>query len=462
MKANSQAINPITIGWLLRSTPAMADIKELEGLLKAMWTVKDGFGLYWAMVKTHQVYDPKNNTRAIHIEVEEEDAKRLSYLAEKAYGVPSTKLEDYPLGISMMFVKHFNLVQGAERDNMAKLAMYQKTNDAMLTSATWLGSMALDRSICPDKFLSLRHWLMSLTSLVEKSKKDGTKYKDKLFQSIHRSTDSKEIRFYFYRSNATEASNFISALPLVIQKELGLDPSCFFHKVDYTDILGGVWNPLTHEFKNEQTLNQEQYLSDLDDCFLTNKAFLPEIVVMGKPAVNPEMAEKAMAMANGEEDVSVLSQLTDKMLKAATSRSGQTSPSNSSTSSQQSGNTSRSKTQAAVKEALKDVSLQHNKAMKEQHEKFQKELEALRKQLQERTTVTPDKPPPSENNRQDEKKSSDEMIAIDNAPEVRITQVQDQSTPHPSPARSPIKSPAHKCPKRGRGGRASSTSRLNE
>lgn len=100
---------------------------------------------------------------------------------------------------------------------------------------------------------------MSLTSLVEKTKKDGTAYKDKLFQSIHCSKDTQETRFYFYRSNSLEASNVISALPLVVQKELGLDPSCFFRKADYADILGGDWNPTTREFKNEQTLNQEQF-----------------------------------------------------------------------------------------------------------------------------------------------------------------------------------------------------------
>jgi hypothetical protein len=115
LKANSQAINPITIGWLLRSNPTMADTSELEQLLRIMWSIKGGFGLYWATVKTHQAYDPQNTTRAIHIETEEEHAKRLIFLAEKVYGVPSTRMEDYPLGISMMFVKHYNLLKGVER-----------------------------------------------------------------------------------------------------------------------------------------------------------------------------------------------------------------------------------------------------------------------------------------------------------------------------------------------------------
>lgn len=105
LKANSQAINPTTIGWLLHSNPMMADTSELEHLLCIMWDIKGGFGLYWATVKKHQAYDPQNTTQAIHIETEEESAKRLIFLAEKAYGVLSTRLEDYPLGISMIFVK---------------------------------------------------------------------------------------------------------------------------------------------------------------------------------------------------------------------------------------------------------------------------------------------------------------------------------------------------------------------
>jgi hypothetical protein len=60
-----------------------------------------------------------DTTWAILIELEEESAKRLIGLVEKAFKVPSTKLEDYPLGISMMmFVKHFKFIKGAERDNI--------------------------------------------------------------------------------------------------------------------------------------------------------------------------------------------------------------------------------------------------------------------------------------------------------------------------------------------------------
>lgn len=262
----------------------------------------------------------------------------------------------------------------------------------MLTSSAWRGSLALDRSISSEKYESLRHWLMSLTSLMEKPEKDGTKYKDKLFLSIHRSNDRTETRFYFYCSNAVEASNVLSALPLVIKHHLGLDPTCFFHKADYINVLNGVWNSGTREFKNKQTLNQEQFLHDLDDCFLVNKEFLQEVVIMGQTKVDTATASKTMAMASGEDDISVLSQLTDKTLKASMSRSGHQSPTGgSSVNSHQSGMTTKSKTQAAVKEALRDVSIQHNQAMKEQQAKFQKEIESLRCALEKRTMVTVEK-----------------------------------------------------------------------
>jgi hypothetical protein len=456
LKANTQSLHPVTIGWLLRSNPLMADVKELEQLLMVMWNVKGGFGLYWATVKSHQAYDPKNTIRAIHIETEEASAKRLITLAERVYGVPSTKIEDYPLGISMMFVKHYNLVQGTARDNIATLAMYQKTNEAMLTSAVWNGSLALDRSITPDRFESLRHWLMSLTSLVQKQKKDGTKYTDKLFQSIHRSKDTNETNFYFYRSNAKEAGNVISALPLVVKEELGLDPSCFFHKVDYDGIMDGTWIPSTREFKNKQTLNQEQYLQDLDECFLANKEFLPEVVVLESSRVEKEAAMKAMAMANGEDDVSVLSQLTDKTLKAAMSRGSRSSPSEStinSINSQQSGGTTKSKTQAAVKEALKDVSLQHNKAMKEQQDKFQKQIEELRKALADRTVVSPGTTMNNEPHTSTPEQAATNMAVIDSS--------DDEASMKRTPTRS-APSPARKRSKRGRGGRSSSSQKLNE
>jgi hypothetical protein len=269
-----------------------------------------------------------------------------------------------------------------------------------------------------------------------------------------------ETRFYFYCSNATEASNMIRALPLVIKEELGLDPACFFHKVDYVGILDGIWNPITREFKNKQTLNQEQYLHDLDDCFLVNEEFLPEVVVVEKMKVDQETENKAMAMANGEDDVSVLSQLTDKTLKAATSRSGHTSPSDSTLNSQQSGMTSKSKTQAAVKEALKDVSLQHNKAMREQQEKFQKEIEELRKALQTRTTVSPDKTPPQKRTQQ-VTDNAEECMAVEDSSDDEASMPQGKPQDQRSPERS-VKSPAHKRPKRARGGRLSSSNKLND
>lgn len=390
--ANSQSINPTTIGWLLRSNPTMVDFQDLEKILRALWTVKDGFGLYWAVVRDGDKYDPLTSTRAIHIETEEEDAPRVISLAERTYGGRfSNKLEDYPLGISMMFVRPFNGVPAKACGNVKKLAAYQKTNEMMLTSYSWSGEVALERSIHPDKFESFRHWLMSLISIKEKPKKDGTVYKDKLFTSIHRSPNKLETRFHFYQSNKQEAINVISRLPLMVKTELGLDPGCFFRKAEYTGILDGEWDAHKRLYKNKTVLNQEQYLQELDDCFLANSEYLPEVVIMekGGKMSNHDAAAKVMAMANGEDDASVLSQLTDKTLKEATScpMNGGTSTTSSVTSAQ-SGNTSKSKTQAAAKEALKEVSIEHNKAMIEQKLLFQKEIEALRKALEERAALT--------------------------------------------------------------------------
>jgi hypothetical protein len=392
MKANSQSINPTTIGWFLRSNTSMVDFPDLEKVLRTLWNVRGGFGLYWAVVRDGTKYDPTTTARALHIETEEEFAPRLLSLAEKTYGGRfSNKIEDYPLGISMMFVRPFNEVPAKVCGNVKQLAAYQKTNELMLTSTSWLGEIALDRSIKSDRFESFRHWLMSLTSRTEKKKKDGTSYQDKLFTSIHRSTNKQETRFYFYQSNKLEAMNVISGLPLMVQADLGLDPGCFFRKADYVGILDGEWNSEKREYKNKQEINQTQYLEELDDCFLANSEYLPDVVIMdkaNKSLLSADMA-KAMAMANGEDEVSVLSQLTEKTLKEANTRIRHgTSSSSSSITSGQSGNTSKSKTQAAVRDALKEVSLEHNKAMLEQKQLFQKEIESLRKALEQRTEVS--------------------------------------------------------------------------
>ena len=99
----------------------------------------------------------------------------------------------------------------------------------------------------------------------------------------------------------------------MVQQELGLDPGCFFHKADYLGILEGNWDKETRMYKNQQVLNQEQFLHAMDECFLANSEFLPKVVIMDKTKMTPAEV-KAMAMANGEDDASVLSQLTDKTL----------------------------------------------------------------------------------------------------------------------------------------------------
>jgi hypothetical protein len=295
-----------------------------------------------------------------------------------------------------------------------------------------------------------------MQSLTEKPRRNGKPYRDKLFTSIHRSIELQEVRFYFYRANELEARQVISALPLVVQEELGLDAGCFFHKTDIAGVLTGVWDSTKRIFKNHQTINQEQYLEDLDDCFMANKEFLPEVVILDMNTIGSDAA-KAMAIANGTDDVSILSQLTEKTLKEATSRRPNDTQSIHSLQSQESGNTSKSKTQAAVKEALKDVSLQHNQAMKEQQEKYQKEIETLCRALESRSMSELQNTATDTNSiGQGQNK---EMIIDSSDDETNKTQSQLAITT--SPTRS-VKSPAHKRPKRGHGVRQPSTAKLNE
>lgn len=163
---------------------------------------------------------------------------------------------------------------------------------------------------------------MTVTSLTNKMARDGQTYHDKLFTGIHHSPDSQEVRFYFYKVNEIEAHNVITALPLFIQSELHLDPGCFFHKSDYGSIMKGAWDSEKQEYKNVNMLNQEHYLNELDDCFMANRAFFPTVVLMDTARDNADEA-KGLTMANGEEEVSVISTLTDKTLKEASSIAGQ-------------------------------------------------------------------------------------------------------------------------------------------
>lgn len=384
LKANSQSINPTVVGWFFRSNPSMVDCSDLEKVLRSIWTIKEGFGLYWAAVKDGKPYDPATTARAIHLETEESLATKIGLLAEKIYGQASKKVEDYPLGINMMFVKQYGDVQGSAKALVAKLSSYQRKHEKVMEQATWYGELALDKSIKANQFFSLRQWLMNLKSITPKLNKDNKQYYDHVFTSIHKSNDGQETRFYFSKANATEASNIIAAIPLIIKEELKLAPTCFAHRSEVDPILEGIWDPKTRIYKNKNMLNQEQYMAEMDDFFCANNSFLGHTVEV-PPSVPTEEEKKQVAMANGEDDVSIVSNLTDKTLRDANdSVKGIQGDGNS----VQSGMTSRSKTQLAVREALQVVSLEHNKALKEQQRKFQRELDDLKKTLAQATPKT--------------------------------------------------------------------------
>jgi hypothetical protein len=366
LKANSQSINPTVVGWFFRSNPTMVDFDDLEKVLKTLWTVKHGFGLYWASVKDGKPYDASTTARAVHIETEESQATKIGLQAEKLYGKASKKVEDYPLGMNMMFVKQYGDVKGSAKALVAKLAAYQKKHEQVMESASWFGEIALDRSIVKDGFRSLRQWLLNLKSLHPKLNKDKKQYFDNVFTSIHRDTDGQEVKFYFSKVNETEASNIILALPLIIRDELNLDPSCFMHRSDVANTLEGAWDPTTRVYKNKNMMNQEQYMEDMDDFFHANNCFLGQTVEVATPIPSGEV-QKHTALVNGEDDVSMLSNLTDKTLQEANKTGEGSAYENQSV---QSGMTSRSKTQLAVKEALQAVSLEHKKALQEQQKSF--------------------------------------------------------------------------------------------
>jgi hypothetical protein len=185
-----------------------------------------------------------------------------------------------------------------------------------------------------------------------------------------------------------EATNVLAALPLFVQDELSIDPSCFFHRSDYKHILEGSWDKSKREYRDQNTLNQEQYLMELEDCFNANREFLPQTIVMDAGA-NATTMDKQIAMANGEDDVSILSTLTDKTLKEATRVTTPTAGEQRDDNSISSGMTSKSKTQLAVRSALKEVSVEHNKAMEEQRKQFQLELDRLRRQLDQHQSPSP-------------------------------------------------------------------------
>jgi hypothetical protein len=143
-------------------------------------------------------------------------------------------------------------------------------------------------------------------------------------------------------------------------------------------------------------------------------------------------------------------------------RSGNQSPSDSTTTSQQSGKTTKLKTQAAVKEALRDVSIQHNQAMREQQDKFRKEIEALRKALETQTAVSKEKSGTTEDTSAPNEVVDDASIHAEDSSDDEASMKNTNSRALINNNNKIIKSPVRKRAKRGRGGRSSSSTKINE
>jgi hypothetical protein len=99
--------------------------------------------------------DPETTARAIHIETDESIAPAIIQKAEHTYGQSSPNMEDYPLGMNMSFVCPITEVRGTAKEAVKKYAVYQRTNETLITFSSWFGAMALERSISKEAFRSV-------------------------------------------------------------------------------------------------------------------------------------------------------------------------------------------------------------------------------------------------------------------------------------------------------------------
>ena len=97
----------------------------------------------------------------------------------------------------------------------------------------------------------------------------------------------------------------------------------------------------------------------------------------------------------------------------------------------------------ALKEALKEVSLEHNNAMEEQQKRFQKELDALRKALEQGQTVSR----PNGNDGHDLSAQNNLVVNLDNDDTMDIDAGEPETT---QLTMSLVASPKHKSPKRSK------------
>ena len=235
-QVGSDATQPVTIGWLHRSSVVHIGSRDLQNSLRLL--AKDPLlGLEFQKIsqKPRQVVmnyrkraimmknPQKESVSAVHVEVQEGKHRATLNRLEKIYNG-----KDCPLGINFHFVRHIDMPKMQTRSGRgghAKCVSHQYAFELMVEHAS-TEIHNIDKMVSTDDGdMSLRQALMAL-----KVKTINNCIGDKLFLSINReSATSNTFLFEYHLVVEAEATELVEYLPVFIRDVFIANPK------DYCD-----------------------------------------------------------------------------------------------------------------------------------------------------------------------------------------------------------------------------------
>ena len=312
--ADSQAINPVTIGLLVGTTEEMNSSPDLLALFTKESSV-ESIGIVWKYIQTGVRGKYDNNQKALYIETEQRDTVKLQAFMHKninddqikIFGCPLTFLpsNSYPTKSQQTKLKKYAPTQaslvGSVRSTEIEVAIlkeitYKSREDKKITTTlaqalTEIQSIHVKQGVTRDKILS---------------------FYGNLFYAIVPNYETNHTTFQYLPSNEEEAESVLKALPLFVKEHFQvskLQAESYCRSKHITKALNGQWDFSQRSFKTQQDIKEEMFFENLQ--LLTQSNTSPD-----QPAQYIDPEHQRMMTGKGIDNDTTCTNLHQKQTKA--------------------------------------------------------------------------------------------------------------------------------------------------
>ena len=417
--ADSQSINPVTIGLLVGTTEDMINSPDLLTLLKKESGI-NSMGIVWKYIQTGQRGKFDNNKKALYVETEQTDASNLQSFLQKnlndeqiqIFGCSITFLpsNSYPTKSQQTKLKRYAPIQSSLVNSIrtmeVELAIFKnityKTNDQEITTT----------------FAQALQGVQSIKNKQGISKNKILSFYGNLFYAIIPNYETNLTTFQYLESNEEEAESVLNALTLFVEEHFNLrkeQAESYCRSKHIAKARNGTWDYELRSFKTDrdikeeiffenlqlltqskeqlQTQQKEQYIDPDHQRMLTGKG-------MDNDSICTNLHQKDNNNQNQEETEVEIMETESQNDQAQTEKEKETSQSTtSSITSINTGSTKSSKAKRYADVARKEMTHQMILKQREHEEEMRKRDEQYKKmeqQLQQLLALQANTPKPNE------------------------------------------------------------------